>query len=682
MMWCRIAIGAMLVALMTTQAEADSIVIDGRLYTNVKIFETAKRYYVRLESAESMTIEKSALKPGEVVFGDATIAKSFVEEVPDSAVQPEIIAVQPEITAAQPETPSALPVEAKEPEVEVPKIEHPRVDTTPAPIPPPTPAPIPPPTRDLPKPPPSPNIARAPVGPLYAGAARVLIGDAASSPTREANALVLRSGDIFVAFCAVDQTFVRRAVLEGTIEELKRMGSAVTREALIVSATGIPTAGVSPSNWTTHAPGQSAREDTELLTKAIAQAVFQAEQDIAPAAFRAAEAEAPDYHKVRPGGSATPDSTLSVLRVEGLDGAPRAYLVNYAVYPYPHPETTATTARGIPGFLAEALRQQSDPDMPVLFLNGAAGDTIPKPPAGGDPEHLEESIGHALARAATAAVASAQRQETVALTRITSVVTLPNTLFSDDFPATTVLREVHLGDTVLLTFPAALAAQIGLLMRVKAFEQGAEQVFLLTHTGDFFGYHPTIEEFFAVTPQTRRAFFGPLMLKWYGDRHLESNGESATDPAWRNAPALGRYASSFTASIARGAKHRNLLNQEWRSSKGALERLCRVFFVESNELSHEANTVLADLATDKMPTVFQHFAALFIRERYATFTEEERAILMGIAEGANLPFDAILILQTLSNPSSMSDKAEALVQQLGLKGVDFFDSPVELADTL
>ena len=637
-MSCRFYIGVLLIALIPTQANTDSIVIDGQLYTNVNIFETANRYYVRLPSADPMTIEKSAVKPGEIVIGDETIAKPFAEKVPD-------------------------------------------------PIP--TPAPAPTPKDDPPKLTPTPKIARAPIGTLYAGAARVFIPEATS--TREANAIVLRSGDVFVAFCALDATFVGRDFVKNAADELKRIGSAITFDALIVSATGIPTADAPSSTWTPFAPHQAGGKDTDALTNAITQAVFKAEQQLAPATFRAAEAESPDYHKVRDGGSVTPDSTLSVLLVEALDGAARAYLVNYAVYPYPHTDPSAKSTRGVPGFLAEALRHQSTPETPVLFINGAAGDIIPKAPtgdiipkapAGGDPAHLEQSIGQALARAATAAISFAEPQETVALTRITSDVTLPNTLFTDDFPATTVLQEVHLGDTVLLSFPAALAAQIGLLMRVKAFEQGAEQVFLMTHTGDFLGYHPTIEEFFTVTPQTRRAPFGPLMLKWYGDHHLEATDQIASEPAWRNAPALGRYAESFTAGIARGVERRSALNQKWHASKGALERLCRVFFVESTDLSQEANIILADLPEDKTATAFQHFAALFIRERYAIFTEEERAILMGIAEGANLPFDAVLILQTLSAPAAMPDKAVTIVQQLGLTGINFLDSAAELTGTV
>ena len=71
-MSCRFCIGLLLIALIPTQANTDSIVIDGRLYTNVTIFESANRYYVRLLNEDPMTIEKSAVKPGEIVMGDET----------------------------------------------------------------------------------------------------------------------------------------------------------------------------------------------------------------------------------------------------------------------------------------------------------------------------------------------------------------------------------------------------------------------------------------------------------------------------------------------------------------------------------------------------------------------------------------------------------------------------------
>ena len=55
---------------------------------------------------------------------------------------------------------------------------------------------------------------------------------------------------------------------------------------------------------------------------------------------------------------------------------------------------------------------------------------------------------------------------------------------------------------------------------------------------------------------------------------------------------------------------------------------------------------------------------------------------LDVTETVGVPFDAVLILQALSDPASMSDKAAAIVQQLGLTGIDFLDSAVEPAGTV
>ncbi|MCX5770293.1 MAG: hypothetical protein NTZ09_08490, partial [Candidatus Hydrogenedentes bacterium] len=60
------------VLLSTVSAWADSITIAGKTYLNVKVFESASRYYFRDENGRVVSVSKSEVRPGEVNIGSAT----------------------------------------------------------------------------------------------------------------------------------------------------------------------------------------------------------------------------------------------------------------------------------------------------------------------------------------------------------------------------------------------------------------------------------------------------------------------------------------------------------------------------------------------------------------------------------------------------------------------------------
>jgi len=64
-------------------------------------------------------------------------------------------------------------------------------------------------------------------------------------------------------------------------------------------------------------------------------------------------------------------------------------------------------------------------------------------------------------------------------------------------------------------------------------------------------------------------------------------------------------------------------------------------------------------------------AAVQARATFADFTEEQRVILMGVAEGAALPFDAVLLTQVLAHPESLPKEIAEAAQAAGAEGYDF-----------
>ena len=69
-----------------------------------------------------------------------------------------------------------------------------------------------------------------------------------------------------------------------------------------------------------------------------------------------------------------PDHSVNVLRVDGEDGEPRGFVVNYANHPDCHQRNKKSFSADFPGALRRNLRRIYGEDIFVLFLNGTAGD--------------------------------------------------------------------------------------------------------------------------------------------------------------------------------------------------------------------------------------------------------------------------------------------------------------------
>lgn len=607
--WCTAAL-----LLFAGSAATDSIIIDGTVYTGVKITETASLYYVRIPDARPISVPKSKIKPDEIVFGDKPL---------------------------------------------------------PAPAPPVPPEPIAP----APEPPPPPAEPQ----PLSAGAARLVVSKAPDPANQlEVNALVFQSGATTVAFCVLDTAALDRSLVDAIAGRLQAEGSAVNADTLWLSATGVPTGRYSglfrnPIQECLFGPFDKAAFD-EAAGHAV-EAIRAAETALRPARLRIGEAEVPEFQELRGDGGTTADATLSVLGVETDQGEPLAYLVNYALEPPPllasagaGAGTMATGHRGAPGMAAQAIRKTAGGEIPVLFVQGAAGDIAPQAP-----ENSLAALGQGLAQAALEALKGSVPRGMVQMRCLRRTAPLPPTLLAGSMPADTILQELHIDDTVLLSLPGAPAAQIGVLLRVKAMAMGAEHVLLCGLTGDYLGFQPTVEEYFAMSAPARWTFYGPLLVTWYGEHHLADAVAEGGEPVWNSVPALARYASAFRAGLERGQQEREMLATRWSAIAASLD--VRHWPREEDAESHRVAEQLerrtgAAYAKD----LALEMAAVQARGTFADFTEEQRVILMGVAEGAALPFDAVLLMQVLAHPEALPKEVAEAAQAAGAEGYDLLKS--------
>lgn len=90
------------------------------------------------------------------------------------------------------------------------------------------------------------------------------------------------------------------------------------------------------------------------------------------------------------------DRELLVLRVEDLAGKPVAHAVNFAAHPTMLPSGLMRFSADYPGALARHVEAATG-GAPCLFLQGAAGDLSPNPPAGkADPDAFGRALGDSV----------------------------------------------------------------------------------------------------------------------------------------------------------------------------------------------------------------------------------------------------------------------------------------------
>jgi len=224
------------------------------------------------------------------------------------------------------------------------------------------------------------------------------------------------------------------------------------------------------------------------------------------------------------------DPELGVLKVTAVDGRPLALVWNYAIH---------GTALGHGNFqisgdlMGEAsARLERETGVPVLFVNGAAGDVSPI----GRGWPGVETIGSTLAGAALAtwSVLPVGRDETLGIAE--RRVALPNPGVSvrncvgrwiprgvriglaGALASSAAITAVHIGETAWVTVPGELQTRLGL--DIKAAGHGRfEQTFVAGYSNDYLGYFLTAKDYERPSYVACGSFYG------------EKGGETVRDAA-------------------------------------------------------------------------------------------------------------------------------------------------------
>ena len=216
---------------------------------------------------------------------------------------------------------------------------------------------------------------------------------------------------------------------------------------------------------------------------------------------------------------------LSVLRVDGEDGKPRALLVHFATHPTILDADNMLVSAEWPGVLQQTL-EAAFPGVVVLYCNGAEGDQSPEGTRGTDVFERVKAYGTLLAERAQAVAQgiNTKPDQPIGIVRITP--DLPPIQFSpgaakgpykayepaakEALPKRAEIQVFRVGDTALVGLPGEPICEVGLETQKQVASAGLKNVLTIGLANDYLGYIVNEKEYpHGGYEVDERSYYGP-----------------------------------------------------------------------------------------------------------------------------------------------------------------------------
>ena len=383
------------------------------------------------------------------------------------------------------------------------------------------------------------------------------------------------------------------------------------------------------------------------LTRDMCQALRQAARRLVPARLGWAQARAPQFVANRRGDHFT-DPTLSVLRVDNMQGRTIALLADFAAHGTCLSAQNMRISGDWPGYLQRYL-ERAFPGSIALFANGAQGDQAPRCEPGSRGFAAARSVGEGVGRVAAAAARLVSPTDAVRLAGVALPVRLPITALGLLVGRTTQVQALGIGSTALVGVPGEMAAQVGARLRAQVRRLGFPQVAIVGLANDHIGYIISPHQFRAGGYERSISFFGPGLAGWMSSycenaamalavrmsalpgSHELGNGVRVCGPGrcWRQSGQRLVYLAGNAYEL--GYQHGALLRREIRRAGATLPRALQA------ETGLPASLVRLALAAVRRPA--------YILERY--LPPEQILETYGLVRGSGLSYDQALFMQVL-----------------------------------
>lgn len=408
----------------------------------------------------------------------------------------------------------------------------------------------------------------------------------------------------------------------------------------------------------------------EILASCL-EAARQAWANRRPARLGLGSGKAPGLAKNRRRRDGPLDDELGVIRVDDLEGNPRALVVLFAAHPTVLGSGNFLLSADFPGAMQRALESQFGRESCVLFINANEGDLGPDAPdtAGGvegeTGEFAEaEALGRALAERVKEVASGIVTHPKVHLGSRMAEVKLPPTVFQAELPATTLLGILEIGPAVILAVPGEPTAGLGLELKHAARQGGYEHAWIAGLTNDHLGYLVRREEYAEESYESGMHFYGPRMGSTL-ERQFRALLQPAEEKKLREIESARReHALAQCRKVDRdGILFLHLRGDPYERgfAHGVLvrEKIHELYQLLRREWEKRAGSVPIELSgrfgrKRSVRELAFPWLCTQIRGCLGELPEAFRTELEGIAEGAEMPFDAVLFLNSAGTVSDLT----------------------------
>jgi hypothetical protein len=353
------------------------------------------------------------------------------------------------------------------------------------------------------------------------------------------------------------------------------------------------------------------------------------------------------------------DEQIGVIRIDDSDGNAIAIIANFAAHPTTVPdENLFSFSSDYLHFYYNKLEELTSPGCVAMFANGALGDQRCASPEGTSGWARTEAVGRLLA-IRVKEVANGILAGPVTLRLGHARPALPPTLAAALQPKDVFLQSLEINDLLVNFFPGEPCVEIGLGLRKLALDRGYKAQFSVGCANDYLNYFITRETYHRFDYECGMNFFGPGISDWFQEEFgaLMTLGEA---PAQHHAAAdvavdeldgglrIVLEGSPRDMGRQRGAAFRETIRARYFDE---VENPLKQGRLAPSEGLWSLLPPFLDPVPLALPVMGIRVRPLLTGVGAAAFAEIE-----GMAEGAELPFDAFWLTQVTPYLAPMAEQ--------------------------
>ncbi|MCX8066190.1 MAG: neutral/alkaline non-lysosomal ceramidase N-terminal domain-containing protein [Candidatus Hydrogenedentes bacterium] len=471
-----------------------------------------------------------------------------------------------------------------------------------------------------------------------------------------AHALYISDGETEVILVSLDLCVVDRTLRERLLTLLPE---DFPKENLILTATHTHNGfgGMEPNYPIRFVSGRYIPELVESTAKKISETIRVARENKKPAVIGYGVIHQQDLTCNRRYSGGPFDPQIGIIAVQDSSGNDVAVIANMAGHPTSiGEEDFYSFSADYPGFYYLEIETLSSGRCVPFFLNGAEGNQTIQAPEGTSGWARTEKVGRLLAQKVWEAKKNLVYKD-ARIKLVTRRVQTPPSI-AEFMPRETILQALIINDLAISFFPGELCVEFALKLREHAIGGGYNYHFTVGLANDYLLYFVPVSLLFDRTYEAGMNFYGTQAEKWvlkecletlgihYGE--TDSSGVGETNQLSNGVKLLKISGSAYERGVQRGIFTKEII--EKRFEELISRPVSEGKYVPQSGLFSFIPYSILDASNLLIP-----FIAISVRPWAGKLKEELRSEVIGISDGAGLPFDKVWLLQNAINIRTARD---------------------------